>query len=139
MTIQELRQMMMKAKKNDPEIAKVLTAILAQTQLIAKNDGNREVTSKDIISAVKKEVKMTQQSKEAGAPYSEITFKVAEYFLPKKMNKIETEITIETIITRLKNEGNKPNIGMIMKELNNNYKDMIDKKLASVIIKNLLN
>ena len=78
MTIKELRMDMMKSKKTDPERAKVLQAVLGAAQLIAKEDGNREATDKDIVAAAKKEMKMAQQSKDAGAPFNPITFEVCE-------------------------------------------------------------
>lgn len=58
MTIQELRMKMMKTKRVDPSLAKTYQAILGTALLIAKNDGNRKATEKDIINATKKELKM---------------------------------------------------------------------------------
>jgi len=52
MKLKELRMDMMKSKKANPERAKVLQAILGTAQLIAKEDGNRDVSEADIIKAV---------------------------------------------------------------------------------------
>ena len=134
MDINLLRKKMMKAKKDNPEKGKVLSAFLSQAQLIAKNDGNREVSEEDIIKAVKKEVKMAEQAKASGAPYSEWTFVLSKEFLPKTMSEYETELAVEMAISTLK----QVNIGKVMQLLNKEYGDTLDKKLASNIIKEKL-
>ena len=135
MNINELRKQMMLAKKENPEKGKVLSAFLSEAQLIAKNDGNREVTEEDIINAVKREVKKAEQAKESGAPYSELTFLLSREFLPREMDEIETEMAVEATINSLKD---KANIGNVMKQLTTEYGNLLNKKLASKIVKEKL-
>jgi len=138
MELKELRMDMMKSKKTNPERAKVLQAILGVSQLIAKEDGNRDVTAEDIVMATKKEVKMATQSKDAGAPYSEMTFTVAEEFLPKLMNNDELKIAVETIVDGLVKGGEVKSpklMGSVMKLLKTYYTDLYDGRAASGIVK----
>jgi len=137
MNISELRLSMMKAKKDAPERAKVLQAILATAQLIAKEDKNRDATEADIVSAAKKELKMAQQSKDAGAPFNPETFGVCADFLPKMLTVDETKVVISTLVNSL-GEKNPKMMGKIMGELTKQYGDSIDKGLCSSILKELL-
>ena len=137
MEVKELRADLMKSKRDNPERAKVLGAILNTALLIAKEDKNREVSSEDIISAAKKEIKMAQQSKDAGAPYSENTFIVAAEFLPQVMNEEELKNTILNIIKNLGQEYTPKLIGVVMKDLSINFNGKYDGKMASNILKEM--
>jgi len=132
MNVKELRMIMMKSKKSNPNEAKVYVALLSTASLIAKEDGNREITEKDIVMAAKKELKMAEQSKTAGAPYLKETFQVCESFLPKTLSEDETKILVLKIIEKLEN----PNMGLVMRELKSNSN--LDMKLASKVVKSLL-
>lgn len=137
MTIDELRIEMMKAKKENPEKAKVLQAVFALAQLIAKEDGNRTADEKDIMSAAKKELKMCNQSKEAGAPFNPLTFEICESLLPKTMTEDETINAIELIISSFPEKSIKI-MGQVMGKLKSEYGDSIDPSLASGLVKKLL-
>ena len=137
MTIKELRIEMMKTKKTNPERAKVLVALLSSAQLIAKEDGNREATSKDIIKAAKKENKMAEQSKAAGAPFNPLTFEVCSNFLPKMMADYEVELAIESILNNYPEKSMKI-MGKVMGQLSKEYGDSLDKGLASKKLKEFL-
>ena len=142
MELKQLRMNMMKAKKTDPERAKALQAILCTAQNIAKSDGNRDVTEKDIVDATKREVKMANQSKESGAPYSEMIFTVANEILPKLMSEDELKITVETIVSGLIKNGAEKSpkmMGQVMKILKSEYTDLYDGRMASNIVKSVLN
>ncbi len=142
MELKQLRMDMMKSKKSNPERAKVLQAVLGSAQLIAKEDGNRDVSEADIIKAAKGEAKMATQSKDAGAPYSEMTFTVTAEFLPKLMTEGELKVTVETIVSVLIKEGGEKSpklMGSVMKLLKSEYQDMYDGKMASSIVKSVLN
>jgi uncharacterized protein YqeY len=108
MTIKELRMTMMKSKKTDPERAQVLQAILGAAQLIAKEDGNREPTEKDIVAAAKKEVKMVTEN--------------------------ETQVAVEVIVNALPEKSMKA-MGQVMGQLKKEYGDMLDGAIASKIVK----
>lgn len=137
MTIKELRMDMMKSKKTDQDRAKVLQAILGAAQLIAKEDGNREPDDKDIVTAAKREIKMNQQSKDSGAPYIEAAFAICNEFLPKMMTESKTKVAINVIIGELEDKSPKA-MGIVMNRLKSEYGDMIDTKLASGLVKNIL-
>jgi len=137
MTITELRKELMLSKKNNKEKSKVLSEILSKALLIAKEDKNREVQDNDIVAAAKKEIKMAKQSKDSGAPYSEMTFIVCKSFLPKMMTEDEIRSSVETKIDQLSDKSMKM-MGNVMKELSKEYGDMLDKGIASKIVKELL-
>ena len=132
MTLKELRKEMMLSKRVDPEKSKVLNAVLALSQLIAKEDGNRDVNDKDIEQAALKEIKMANQSKDSGAPYNARTFEVLSNFIPKELSEDEHIKIIQGII----NELEYPNIGKIMKILNT--VSGINKRVASGLVKKIL-
>jgi len=133
MELKQLRIDMMKSKKSNPERAKVLQAILGTAQLIAKSDGNRDVEPKDIVSAAKQEAKMANQSKSAGAPYSEETFTVTAEFLPKQM----TEDELKTVISQMLigKEKSPKLMGMLMGGLKKEFGGMYDGSMASKLVK----
>lgn len=134
MTLVEIRKAIMIAKKEgNKDKALVLTSFLENALKIAKADKNREVNDKDLIDGVKREIKMAEQSKAAGAPFSELVFELGNEMLPKQMSERELRVTIEAIVRDME----KPNMGMIMKELKT-FGDSVDMKMANVIIKEIL-
>ncbi len=133
-TIPEIRKEILNAKREgDKEKSLILTTFLENAQKIAKEDKNREMTDQDLVAGVKREIKMAEQSKAAGAPYSELVFQLGASFLPKQMTERELRVTIEAIVSDL----DKPNMGAIMKELKT-FGDSVDMKAANVIIKEIL-
>lgn len=133
-TIPEIRKEILNAKREgNKEKSLILTTFLENAQKIAKEDKNREMTDQDLVAGVKREIKMAEQSKAAGAPYSELVFQLGASFLPKQMTERELRVTIEAIVSDL----DKPNMGAIMKELKT-FGDSVDMKAANVIIKEIL-
>lgn len=133
-TIPEIRKEILNAKREgNKEKSLILTTFLENAQKIAKEDKNREMTDQDLVAGVKREIKMAEQSKAAGAPYSELVFQLGASFLPKQMIERELRVTIEAIVSDL----DKPNMGAIMKELKT-FGDSVDMKAANVIIKEIL-
>ena len=137
MNIAQLRTKMMKSKKDNPQMSNVLQSILATAQLIAKEDGNRETVEGDIIAAAKKEIKMAQQSKDAGAPHNPMTFEVCAEFLPKTMSVDETKNAVTEIISIMPEKSMKM-MGKIMNELKTKYGESLDASLVSKIVKEML-
>ena len=133
-TIPEIRKEILNAKREgNKEKSLILTTFLENAQKIAKEDKNREMTDQDLVAGVKREIKMAEQSKAAGAPYSELVFQLGASFLPKQMTERELRVTIEAIVSDL----DTPNMGLIMKELKT-FGDSVDMKAANVIIKEIL-
>lgn len=61
-SVAEIRTEMFKKKKSCPKEGLILSMLLQEVQNIAKNDGNREPTQNDILTALKKMHKMATQS-----------------------------------------------------------------------------
>ena len=137
MTEKDLRTVMMKSKKDSPLISKAYMTILSAAQIIAKNDKNRDVTPEDIVQAAKKENKMAEQSKAAGAPYNEKTFEVTEIFLPKMMPEADLIKHISLIIAGMESPTMKQ-MGQVMGSLSKEFGNTFDKGLASKIVRKSL-
>jgi len=137
MEIIELKKIMMTAKKENPEKSKVLQAILNTALMHAKEDKNRVANENDIIFAAKKEAKMTQQSKDSGAPFNPLSFEICESFLPKVMNEKDTRTIVTAAINAL-SEKNMKMMGTVMGKLKAGYGDSLDGVLTSKIVKEIL-
>ncbi|MEN8199735.1 MAG: GatB/YqeY domain-containing protein [Thermodesulfobacteriota bacterium] len=136
MNIKELRKTMMLAKKTDPEKSTILAMLLDATQKIAKGDGNREANEKDLLAAAKRELKMANQSKEAGIDIGN-TIEILEVFIPKTKGAEETKAIIEAIVAELP-EKNPKLMGQVMGRLKKEYGDELDMGMASQMVKEAL-
>jgi len=127
----------LKARKEKNKFkTNILTALLSEIITIGKNNGNRETTNeeaKEVIRKFKKNVnenlKITADTEKIDLFLKEIS--IYDSFLPKQMKQRETEVAVEDIISTLE----KPNIGNIMKELKNQYGELLDMVLTSKIVK----
>ncbi|MCF8055715.1 MAG: GatB/YqeY domain-containing protein [Desulfocapsa sp.] len=136
MNIKELRKTMMMAKKTDPEKSTVLAMLLDATQKLAKADGNRAPDEKDLLAAAKRELKMANQSLEAGIDIGN-TIKILEVFLPKTKSAEETKNIVETLVASLP-EKNPKLMGQVMGSLKKQYGEELDMGIASQMVKNAL-
>ena len=136
MNIQELRRTMMLAKKTDPEKSTVLAMLLDATQKLAKADGNRAPEEKDLLAAAKRELKMANQSLEAGIDVGN-TITILEVFLPKTKSAEETKTIVEALIATLP-EKNPKLMGKVMGNLKQEYGEELDMGIASQMVKEAL-
>lgn len=113
MKIQDLRKELLLAKKDKNAVkTTVLTMVLSETLNIAKNDGNREPSDNDVITALKRTLKKSEQSLEYKVPGSEDEVKLLKSFLPEAM----TDEQIQLLVNELKTQHG-VNKGLIMKAL----------------------
>ena len=136
MKIQELRKTMMLAKKTDPEKSTVLGMLLAAAQKIAKSDGNRDPIEQDILAAAKRELKMAQQSIDAGIDVGN-TVAILEVFIPKTKSAEETKTIVDALVAELP-EKNPKLMGKVMGSLKKEYGDELDMGIASQMVKDAL-
>lgn len=147
MNIKELQKEKILCRKSDKIRSQALGNIIDLAKKIAKED-NREATEQDIITASKRNNKALNKvvndiMKEMGirrndpilSIYME-EIKVIEEFLPKTLSEEETKKIILDIINNL--PENQINIGKIMGILKNQYKDTIDGRIASGIVKEVI-
>jgi uncharacterized protein len=136
MIIKELRKTMMLAKKTDPEKSTILAMLLDATQKLAKADGNREPDEKDLLAAAKRELKMANQSLEAGIDIGN-TIKILKVFLPETKSAEETKSIVEALVATLP-EKNPKLMGKVMGSLKKEYGEKLDMGIASQMVKDAL-
>lgn len=136
MNSKELRKEMMLAKKTDPKKSTILAMLLDAAQKIAKNDGNRETSEHDILVAAKKELKMANQSIEAGIDVGNAV-EILEVFIPKTMTPDETQQIVDAIVAGLP-EKNPKHIGLVMGTLKKEYGEKLNMGIASQMVKEAL-
>jgi len=136
MNIKELRKTMMLAKKTDPEKSTVLAMLLDATQKLAKADGNREPEEKDLLAAAKRELKMANQSLEAGIDVGN-TIQILEVFLPTTKSAEETQTIVDALVATLP-EKNPQLMGKVMGGLKKEYGEELDMGMASQMVKDAL-
>lgn len=119
----------------------VLSALIARTKLLAKNDKNREVTNRDVIQAVEKTIKDTTDTKEfaikAGRDTEAFDFEIAtvSQYLPKQLTKDE----LAKIVADLVSTGpeGKAVRGFVMKNMNADYKGSFSPQDVNQILSDL--
>jgi uncharacterized protein YqeY len=136
MNIKELRKAMMLAKKTDPEKSTILAMLLDATQKMAKADGNRNPEEKDLLAAAKRELKMAQQSIDAGIDVGN-TVEILQVFIPETKSPEETKAIIDALIAELP-EKNPKLMGKVMGILKKEYGDALDMGIASQMVKEAL-
>lgn len=113
MNIQELRKELLLAKKDKNAVkTTVLTMVLSETLNIAKSDGNREPVDNDVLTALKRTLKKSEQSLEYKVPGADDEVNLLKSFLPESMSDEQ----IQTLVAELKNQHG-VNKGLIMKAL----------------------
>ncbi len=127
---------MMLAKKSDPEKSTILAMLLDATQKIAKSDGNREATEKDLLAAAKRELKMAHQSIDAGIDVGN-TVAILEVFIPATRSPEETQAIVDALVAELP-EKNPKLMGQVMGRLKKEYADALDMGIASQMVKKAL-
>jgi uncharacterized protein YqeY len=142
--ISKIKELSLEARKSHDKLrTNLLTSVLGDVQLMAKNDGNREARDADAVLTMKKYLKNIEEvislykaDQDVLKPYIEEK-KVLEELLPKQLN--DSELTV--IISELKNELNissQKDMGKMMKVLKERHGGLYDGARASVIVKTLL-
>jgi len=140
MTIKELKKLVLTSKKESKEVSQAYGAIVKQVEAQTVGVKNPETDeTKLIVSACKKELKEQEQSKSAGAPYSDTIMNICTLLIkamsPKLMSESETSVAVDAVINSLDN----PNMGQIMGQMKKEYGEMLDMKILSQIVKSKLN
>lgn len=135
---QKLRELIKEAMKNHKEEAKLTyKSILENAQKLAK-EKKEEVNDSYIIASAKKEIKqltdLLEYCKQNSDKYEEINRKIdlAKGILPKM---VEADEIRDYLVT---NNIDK-NMGICMKALKDHFKDSLDGKQASKVVKEYIN
>lgn len=133
-----LRDLIKKAMVEKNKLAQLTyKSILENAQKLAK-EKKEDVNDSYIIAAAKKEIKQLEDllsyCKEGTEQYNEVKAKIelAEGILPRMTSK-------EDIMNYLVSENIEKNMGICMKALKLRFKDSLDGRLASGIVKEYIN
>lgn len=133
-----LRDLIKKAMIEKNKLAQLTyKSILENAQKLAK-EKKEDVNDSYIISAAKKEIKQLEDllsyCKEDTEQYNEVKAKIelAEGILPKMTSK-------EDIMNYLVSDNIEKNMGICMKALKSRFKDSLDGRLASGVVKEYIN
>lgn len=146
--LQKVKNAQLTARKAKDKFATgVLTALYSECSIIGKNDGNRNTTDEECIKVITKFKKGVNENiklkRDSGcnardlAPFY-IELEIYDEFLPTQMTEDELRINIKDIID-VNGFTTMKDMGKIMGKLRENYAGLYDGKMASGIIKILLN
>lgn len=146
--LQSIKDAQLAARKaREDDKARPLTTLIGEVTTLAKSDGNREVTDKDVIKTL---TKFRDNAMEMARAYGErregdqmeIYEKEAELyasFLPAAKPQQSAEglsRSIRKIIAaHVAEQGSKPKMGVIMGELKKLHEGTYDPKSASAVVK----
>lgn len=144
MNISKLREeikkaMILKKETGNSNRYMTLKGILEKAQKDAKDRRQEDITDSMLVSAAKKEIKqledLKQYVKEGTEAYIDIEEKIAtaKELLPEQITTEQVEEFIREHLEEINN------IGQGMKLLNEKFGDSLDKKVASTMLKELMN
>lgn len=146
--INTIKQNQLQARKNkDATAASLLTTLIGESEMVGKNDGNRESTDAEVTAVIKKFVKNIDEtisalSKNPEGNADRIATATKEKdilmaYLPKQLDEAQLRAEMQKIITELSLSSPK-GMGVLMKELKNKFPGAYDGNTASKIAKEVL-
>ena len=96
----------------------------------------RSPNAQDVLAAAKRELKMANQSIEAGIDVGN-TVEILEVFIPKTLSPEETQSIVDAVVAKLP-EKNPKLIGMVMGTLKKEYGEKLNMGIASQMVKTAL-
>jgi len=141
MTIKDLQINKLKLRKDDPFRASVYSNIIDGAKKIAKEE-NREVDNSDIIKYVRRSIKsLTSTIEQVGTGEVVENYKkeveILNEFMPKEADESLVAAKIDSILSTIENPSIK-NMGMIMKQLKEEFGDSFNAGKASNLVKSML-
>lgn len=146
--IDQLRADLKAAMKNRDKIAKeAISFTIGKASDYAKNDGNRDVNEKDVIRAVKSEIKQTEDAlaqmkdnlSEEGILELKTRVEVLKKYLPEELPDDKVREIIENTFTELSLEKSMKSMGTAMKTLQEKIGDQVDGKKLSTFVREFIN
>lgn len=132
------------AMKNSDKFKLSVLRMLKSAIQLASINAKQELKDEEVISVIKKQVKMRKDSIEEFEKYSKMDevdklkqeIDILNVYLPAEMNEEEIKKVIEEVFLECKPEGIK-DMGMIMKNLNEKLSNA-DMSLVSALVKDKL-
>lgn len=133
----------MRKEKNPLSLAMI--TVMSEARMVAKNDGNRELTEQDLVRQIKKTVVNLNATisllAERNSDYSaqEAEKNMLESYLPKQLSTDEILSIVKQYLDQNNIESpSKRLMGELMTFLKSNYDGQYDGKQASNVISQLL-
>ena len=141
----KLKQDQLLARKaRDAVKTSLLTTLMSDISMIAKNDGNRDVTDMDVVKTVKKYIKNTEDlitqigdKNQEAVNVAKQELSILETYLPTQLSESELRNIISVFVSQIENPSMK-SLGGIMKNLTAAHEGQYDGSLASKIARDIL-
>lgn len=139
------KDMMIARKSNDPVAKPLLITLYSEASMKGKNERNGDPTDQEVISVIKKFKSNAEETLQIAqkhnnqdkAEIAEKEIQILDQYLPKQMTEDELKNVISDIIAK-NNLSSPREIGVVMKNLNENHNGTFDGKQASTLAKELL-
>lgn len=143
--IQQIKKDQLTARKAKQSYQAIrLTTLIGEAEMIGKNAGNRETTDDEVVVVIKKFIKNNLELINVVDPTSDgfadaiKENELLSAYLPTQMSEDEIKTAVQKRIITL-DELSPKLMGKIMAWLKENYAGQYDGKLASKVVKELLN
>lgn len=131
-------------KAKDGIKATLLTTLYSEAANVGKNDGNRETSDAEVVAVVKKFLKGVNETLDA-LKYSSndqvktacIEKEILESYMPVQLTELDLQKIVGTMAQALPERSPKQ-MGVLMKQLKEQYEGRYDGALASKVIKAVL-
>lgn len=142
MILEKIKKQQLQARKEKSPIVGALTALMSEVAIVGKNNGNRETTDEEAVKVIKKFIKGINETVDLikdpeKLKLLEMELEIYNSFLPQIMNELETRTVVEKIINALPEKSPKA-MGQVMGTISKEYGTLIDRGLASQIVKEML-
>lgn len=142
MILEKIKKQQLQARKEKSPIVGALTALMSEVAIVGKNNGNRETTDEEAVKVIKKFIKGINETIDLikdpeKLKLLEMELEIYNSFLPQIMNELETRAAVEKIINALPEKSPKA-MGQVMGTISKEYGSLIDRGLASQIVKEML-
>lgn len=142
MILEKIKKQQLQARKEKSPIVGALTALMSEVAIVGKNNGNRETTDEEAVKVIKKFIKGINETVDLIKDPEKLKLLAMELeiynsFLPQIMNELETRAAVEKIINALPEKSPKA-MGQVMGTISKEYGTLIDRGLASQIVKEML-
>lgn len=142
MILEKIKKQQLQARKEKSPIVGALTALMSEVAIVGKNNGNRETTDEEAVKVIKKFIKGINETIDLIKDPEKLKLLAMELeiynsFLPQIMNELETRAAVEKIINALPEKSPKA-MGQVMGTISKEYGTLIDRGLASQIVKEML-
>lgn len=145
MLIHDIKSKSLAARKAaDTDAAALLVTLYSEAAMKGKNDGNRDSTDAEVVSVVKKFIDNIEDSlpviqDEARRAKLRKELEILNQFVPRQFSKEELHAMVENLRVEMGIEKTPKAMGTLMKFLKERYSGQYDAKLASEIVRSVLN